>query len=112
MTQLSNKKMDLILKTQENECSELRSFFMSISRTVENFCPYDRAIIKKKILDLVTDTEIEKLRMESNIPTNVYNANWGTNAYSHVNHSSLVSSQPSDSHQMPLTQKSSIEYQM
>lgn len=77
MTELSNKKMDLFLQTQKSECPELRDFFMSICGTVEKFSQYDQAIVKKRIMDLVTDMQIEKLRVDNaqahiatNVPTN------------------------------------------
>lgn len=57
--------------------SGLRDFFTSICRTVEKFSQYDQAIVKKRIMDLVTDMQIGKLRMDNvqthkatNVPTN------------------------------------------
>lgn len=88
MTELSNKKMDLFLQTQQSECPELRDFFTSICRTVEKFSQYDQAIVKKRIMDLVTDMQIEKLRVDNvqthvatNVPTNGFYDN-----YSHLNY--------------------------
>lgn len=113
MTEISNKKMDFFLKTQQSECPELRDVFMSICRTVEKFSQYDQAVVKKKILDIVTDTQIEQLRVESNAQTNIqtpingFYANYGMHTYGHSNHPPFVSNPPPsihdpyNGHQMP-----------
>lgn len=49
ITEISNKKMDMLMKIKENDVSpDIRDFFISISRTVEKFSSYDQAIAKKK----------------------------------------------------------------
>lgn len=63
MNQISNRKIDLFVKQMEDGVSpELRDFFSSISRTVNKFDAYNQIIVKKKILDLVTNMELEQFR--------------------------------------------------
>lgn len=70
MTEISNKKIDVFLKSREDDSQiEIRHFFSSIGRTVEKFSLYDQAIAKKKILDIVTEIDLQRIA-----PTNPYNS--------------------------------------
>lgn len=62
MTEISNKKIETFMKFNESDIPPgLRDFFGSVSRSVATFNSYDQAIIKKKIMDLVTEYELKTL---------------------------------------------------
>lgn len=63
MSEISNRKIDAILKIKEDNGvpAELRDFFKSVSGSVAKFSAYDQAIVKKKIIDLITEIEIKSL---------------------------------------------------
>lgn len=68
MTEISNKKIEAFMKLREDDMQPaIRSFFESVSRTVTSFSSYDQAVIKKKILDLVTEYELKTLQNSSQI---------------------------------------------
>lgn len=90
MSDISNKKMDMLMNMKDNDVSpEIRDFFLSISRTVEKFTTYNQAIIKKRIFDMVNEFEIGMLNGPSNSSApNYYSGAWQTNNYAPPNSSS------------------------
>lgn len=68
MTEISNKKIDIIAKEMENDVSpDIHHFFSSLSRTVDKFDAYNQAIAKKRILDVITEIEIAKIQQQQQI---------------------------------------------
>lgn len=87
MSDISNKRMDILMKLKENDVSpEIRDFFLSISRTVEKFNTYNQAIIKKRIFDMVNEFELSMLNGSSNSSAaNYYVAAWPNSNYAPPN---------------------------
>lgn len=90
MTAISNKKIDTFVKGIEDDVApDLRHFFSSLSRTVSKFDEYNRALVKKRIMDIVMDMDIYRLqqrrRQQPQHIQNNHNSNWSS-SYTNQTH--------------------------